>query len=72
MAEVLQESLKRWTGDEARRIVEAVRRHPNPERETWRETIVLTEDGEFTPVGANGPIRVADILPGPEPTGAPR
>ena len=37
-----------------------IRRHP--EGETWRETTILTESGEFTPLGAGGSLRVADLL----------
>jgi Uma2 family endonuclease len=37
-----------------------------PKGEDWGETLVLTEDGEFTPLGANGPIRVSDLLADPE------
>ena len=33
-----------------------------PKGEEWGETVVLTEDGEFTPLGASSPIRVADLL----------
>lgn len=34
-----------------------------PKGEEWGETLILTEDGEFTPLGASGPIRVADLIP---------
>ena len=44
-----------------------IRRSPRPEHEDWRETIVLTDEGEFTPLSASGSIRVADLLPDPEP-----
>ena len=33
-----------------------------PKGEEWGETLVLTEDGEFTPLGLSGPIRVADLF----------
>ncbi len=38
----------------------------DPRGEVWGETVVLTEDREFTPRGASGPLRVADLLPDPE------
>lgn len=56
--------------DVANRRLE-IRRRPRPEREDWRETIVLTEEGEFTPLGASGPLRVADLLPDRELEQAP-
>ena len=37
-----------------------------PRGEEWGETLVLAEDGEFTPLGASGPLRVADLLAPPE------
>jgi Uma2 family endonuclease len=37
-----------------------IRRHP--EGEGWRETLTLTESGEFTPLGASRSIRVGDLL----------
>lgn len=40
-----------------------IRRYPDPTRETWGETLILTEDREFTPLGASGPLRVSDLLP---------
>ena len=42
----------------------AIRRKPHGE--DWGETLTLDERGEFTPLGANAPIRVADLLPDPE------
>ncbi len=39
-----------------------IRRHPNSELETWRETLILEKGGEFTPLGASGPIQVADLF----------
>lgn len=39
-----------------------IRRSPKPEAEAWGETLILTEDGEFTPLGASGPLRVADLF----------
>lgn len=36
-----------------------------PKGEDWGETLVLTEDGEFTPLGASAPIRVADLFGDP-------
>ena len=38
-----------------------------PTGEDWGETLTLDKRGEFTPLGANAPIRVADLLPDPEP-----
>ena len=43
-----------------------IRRLPDPESESWGETLILAEGGEFTPLGAGGPIRVADLF-GDEP-----
>ena len=37
-----------------------------PEGEAWGETTILTESGEFTPLGASGPIRVGDLFADPE------
>ena len=37
-----------------------------PTGEDWGETLTLDERGEFTPIGANAPLRVADLLPDPE------
>ena len=37
-----------------------------PRGESWGETVILEEDGEFTPLGANGPLRVADLLAPPD------
>ena len=37
-----------------------------PEGETWGETLILAEGGEFTPLGASEPIRVADLLAAPD------
>ncbi len=37
-----------------------------PQGEEWGQTTVLAEGDEFTPLGANGPLRVADLLPDPE------
>ncbi len=45
--------------DVTNRRVEIRRR---PEGEAWGETLVLTESGEFTPLGASGVIRVADLF----------
>lgn len=42
-----------------------IRRYPHPETETWRETTILTQDVAFTPLGANGSLRVADLLGDP-------
>ena len=39
-----------------------IRRRPNPERETWGETLILDEGGEFAPLGASGAVRVADLF----------
>ena len=38
-----------------------------PYGEDWGETLTLDERGEFTPLGANAPIGVMDLLPDPEP-----
>lgn len=37
-----------------------IRRHP--EGESWRETVILNQSGEFTPTGASGPLRVGDLF----------
>lgn len=37
-----------------------------PQGEDWGETLILTESGTFTPLGASGPLRVVDLLPDPE------
>ena len=34
-----------------------------PQGEDWGEVLILDERGEFIPLGASGPIRVADLLP---------
>ncbi len=39
-----------------------IRRKPNPEKETWGETLILDEGGEFTPLGARVPVRVAGLF----------
>ena len=39
-----------------------IRRRPNPQKETWGETLILDEGGEFTPRGGSGPVRVADLF----------
>lgn len=49
--------------DVANRQAEIRRR---PSGEAWGETLILDERGEFTPLGASGPIRVANLLPDPE------
>ena len=36
-----------------------------PEGEEWGEVLILDERGAFSPQGAGGPIRVADLLPDP-------
>lgn len=41
-----------------------IRRKPNGE--TWGETLILDEGGEFTPRGAKGAVRVVDLLPDSE------
>lgn len=48
--------------DVVNRRVEIRRR---PQGEEWGETTILTEGGEFTPLGATAPLRVADLLPDP-------
>lgn len=45
--------------DVANRRLE-VRRYP--EGESWRETVVLTENGEYAPLGIDAAIRVSDVL----------
>ncbi len=45
--------------DVARRRVELRRR---PEGDEWRDTLTLEEGEEFTPYGANGPLRVDDLF----------
>ena len=45
--------------DVVRRRVELRRR---PEGDEWRDTLTLEEGEEFTPHGANGPIRVTDLF----------
>lgn len=42
-----------------------IRRFPNPETETWRETLILEEGAEFTPLGASGAVRVSDLFGDP-------
>lgn len=36
-----------------------------PEGEGWGETTILTESGEFTPLGGKAPIRVGDLFAEP-------
>ena len=39
-----------------------IRRLPDPESESWGEILILAEGGEFTPLGASGPLRVGDLF----------
>ena len=37
-----------------------------PRGESWGETVILEEDGEFTPLGASARLRVIDLLAPPD------